>query len=111
RAAVGLLDLAFGGLDRAGEGAFLVPEQLAFQQAFRDRRAIDRDEIAIPAMTGLMQSARQQFLARPARTQKHDRNAGVSHPLYRPGDADHLRRSRYQATQDSVTLARALGKR
>ncbi len=32
RAAAGQLDLALGGLDRAGEGALLVPEQLAFEQ-------------------------------------------------------------------------------
>ena len=44
RAAMGQLDLALGRLDRAGEGALLVAEQLAFEQVLGDRRAVDRDE-------------------------------------------------------------------
>src|SRR5690349_22040290 len=33
----------------AGEGAFFVPEQLGLQEAFRDRPAVDRDEVSVPA--------------------------------------------------------------
>ena len=43
-AAVGLLDAARLGADRAGEGAALVAEQLRLEQLIRKRRAVDRDE-------------------------------------------------------------------
>src|SRR3546814_9307985 len=41
RAAVREFDLALGRLDRAGEGALLVSEQLAFEQVFGDRGAVE----------------------------------------------------------------------
>jgi hypothetical protein len=63
RAAVGLLDLALGGLHRAGESALFVAEQLAFQQVFRDRGAVDRHKGAAGPARSLVQPARQQFLA------------------------------------------------
>ena len=44
RPTVGAFDLADRLLDSAGEGAFLVTEQLAFQQGLGDRRAIEGDE-------------------------------------------------------------------
>ena len=44
RAAIGFLELADAPGDGAGEGAFLMTEQFGFQQVFRDRRAVDRDE-------------------------------------------------------------------
>ena len=50
RAAVRLLELADAAGERAGEGALLVAEQLGFQQVFRDRRAIDRDERFLGAL-------------------------------------------------------------
>src|SRR6185436_3710055 len=51
-AAMGELDLAFGGADRAGEGALLVAEQFGLEQILGDRRAIDRDEAAAAAPAG-----------------------------------------------------------
>ena len=45
-AAMGELDLALGGLDRAGEGALLVAEQFGLEQILGDRGAVDRDEAA-----------------------------------------------------------------
>ena len=45
-AAMGELDLALGGLDRAGEGALLVAEQLGLEQVLGDGGAVDRDEAA-----------------------------------------------------------------
>ena len=92
RAAIGLLDLALGGLDCAGERPLLVSEQFAFEQVFRDRRAIDRDEFAIGAVAGIVEASRQQFLARPARAEQHDRDVGVRHALDRPRHADHFGR-------------------
>ena len=47
RAAMGAFDLALGGLDCAGKRTLFMPEQLAFEQVFGDRRAIDRNEGAI----------------------------------------------------------------
>ena len=49
RARAGYLELARAPLGRAGERAALMAEQLAFDQAVRDRRAVDRDERLAPA--------------------------------------------------------------
>ena len=65
RAVVGQLELAVGPLDRAGEGALFVAEKFAFQQIFRDRGAIDRDERLGIAGRKPVQRPRQNFLARP----------------------------------------------
>src|SRR3546814_11643026 len=44
-AALGELDLALGGLDRTGEGALLIAEQLGFQQVFELGRASCRERV------------------------------------------------------------------
>ena len=62
-AAMGELDLALGGLDRAGEGALLVAEQLGLEQVLGDRGAVDRDEAAAAAPARLVDAAGEQFLA------------------------------------------------
>src|SRR5438046_799971 len=43
-AAVALLELSDAAAVGAGERAFLVPEQLALQKVFRDRRTVEREE-------------------------------------------------------------------
>ena len=48
----------------AGEGAFAVPEQLAFQQFPGNGRTIDRDKQIAGPLRLFMQRSRQQFLAR-----------------------------------------------
>ena len=48
----------------AGEGAPHVPEQLAFEQRFDDRRAVDGDEPLARARAGLVERARHELLAR-----------------------------------------------
>ena len=48
---------------RAGEGAGLVAEQLAFQQFGRDRGGIEGDERLARARRFAMQRMRDQFLA------------------------------------------------
>ncbi len=50
-------------LSRAAEGAFLVAEQLAFQQRLGKRRAVDRHEGAMRAAAGVMDALGQQLLA------------------------------------------------
>ena len=48
-AALGQLDLAGVGLDRAGERASLVAEQLGLEQILGDRGAVDGDELSAAA--------------------------------------------------------------
>ena len=63
RPAVGRLDLADGLFRRARERALFVPEELAFEQRFGNRRAVDRDEpVALPRRE-IVQRAREQLLA------------------------------------------------
>ncbi len=104
----GLLDLADRGLDRAGERALLVPEQFGFEQVFGDRRAIDRDEGATAAVALLVQPAREQLLAGPARAEQHHRDIGVGNALDRPRGLHHLRIAGDHAAQYGVILARFL---
>src|SRR5262249_22245404 len=49
----------------AGEGAALVAKQLRFQQRLGDCRAIDRDERLVGGGPRIMDSAREELLARP----------------------------------------------
>ena len=53
-------------VDRAGKGAANVAEQFAFQQAFRERRAIDANEGFIFPGAVLVDGVCNQFLARAA---------------------------------------------
>ncbi len=55
RAAVRGLETAFAGRDRAGEGALLVAEEFAFEDAFGQRRAVELDERPLRAGAGLVQ--------------------------------------------------------
>ena len=50
-------------LQRAGEGALLVAEQLALDQPLRDRPAVDLDQRPVPARAPLVQRAGDQLLA------------------------------------------------
>src|SRR5271168_2635343 len=54
----------------AGEGSFLMAEQLAFQQARRNGRAVQLDEAVAAACTQAMERARHQLLARAGFTEK-----------------------------------------
>ena len=62
-AVVGLLEAADAPGFRAGERAAFVAEQFAFQQGFRDGRAIDGDERRVGAVAVLVNGAGDQFLA------------------------------------------------
>ena len=63
RAALGLFELAGMRGVRAGERALLVAKQHGFEHVLGDRRAIDRDEVALRARTRAMDDAREHFLA------------------------------------------------
>ena len=66
RAAVRHLELARLAVRGARERAFLVAEELGFEQRFRDRRAVDGHERPVGARAEHVQRPREQFLARPA---------------------------------------------
>ena len=54
------------------EGAFAMPEQFAFDQVFRERTTVHRDERHGGAQTLLVERPRDQFLAGTRLT--HDQN-------------------------------------
>src|SRR2546425_8741899 len=49
--------------DGAGESAFLVPEELAFEQTCRNRRAVQLHERILAARAEIMDGARNQFFS------------------------------------------------
>src|SRR5579864_7773550 len=63
RAAVALLELADAAAVGAGEGALLVPEQLALQQVLRDGRAVEGQERGLSAGAVLVDGAGDKLLA------------------------------------------------
>src|SRR5213076_424485 len=64
RAVVRQLEAALTALDGAGEGALLVPEQLAFEQRVGNRRAVDRHVGEIRAGTQFVNRLRDELFAR-----------------------------------------------
>ena len=88
RAAVRLLEFADAAGDRAGEGAFLVAEQLGFQQVLRDRGAVDGDEGLLRAVGAAVNVARQHLLAGPAFAGDEHGGVGTRDLL---GELDHFR--------------------
>ena len=82
---------------RAGKGSFLVPEQLALQQVFRNRIAIDRDKRPILSQTAAMGCQGYHFFARPAFAEQKKRYVGFSdfanigkHALHLRAAAEHV---------------------
>src|SRR5262249_9838633 len=65
RAAARQLDLPDTIMDRAGERAALVAEELALEERVGKRRAVDRDEAAALALPLEMDGARRELLAGP----------------------------------------------
>ena len=65
--------------NRSSEGAFFVPEQLAFQQRFRNRSAVDFDDRSGGARTPGVDHIGQHFFADPAFATDQD-------PAFRRGD-------------------------
>ena len=86
RAAVGLLELADAARDGAGEGALLVAEELALQQVFGDRGAVDRDEGRVAPVRLHVDVARHHLLAGAAFAGDQDRGVGRRDLV---GEADH----------------------
>ena len=76
RPLVGQLEAADLLGDGAGEGALLVAEQLALQQARGDGRAVQLDEGAVPPRAQLVQGAGDEFLARARLAANEHRGVG-----------------------------------
>ena len=98
RAAFGLIHAAQLVFDRAGEGAFLVPEQFAFQQLGRQRRTVDRNELFLRTRTAMMdQACRHAFAGTALAEEQHggigigDLAQGFQQLLHRRTRAVHLR--------------------
>ena len=66
RAAIGLLEPADAPFVRAGERAFLVPEQFALEKLRRKRRAMHRHKFRFVPPAQIMNGVRGQFFARAA---------------------------------------------
>src|SRR5207237_2045369 len=78
-AAVGHLELAFPRPDRAGEGALLVPEELALDQLPREGGAVPLDERLGAPGAVVVERIGHELLARAARPPDEDRQVGVGH--------------------------------
>src|SRR3546814_7138346 len=71
-APVGILEPAAPLRDRASEAAFLMAEQLRFQQVARDRAAVYRNEAVMRPLAFVMEGCRNDFLAAAGRPGDHD---------------------------------------
>src|SRR3546814_4237655 len=74
RAAVGRLEPALAGLERTGERALFMTEQLRFQKLARNGPAVDGDEARAPSRRRFVKAACDHFLAasgRAGRSEEH----------------------------------------
>ena len=78
-AVVGRLEQAGIALDRAGERALDVAEQLGFEQRLRDGGAVDRDERPVAVGAGPVDGDGQQFLAGAALAADEHGGVGLGH--------------------------------
>jgi hypothetical protein len=65
----------------AGERSLFMAEEFAFQEAFRDRRAIEPDVTRVAPRAGGVQRAGDQFLAGAAFAEDEHRGGGAGHGL------------------------------
>ena len=119
RAARGQLEAAESPFHRAGEGALLVAEDLALDQRFGNRRAVDRDEWPRLARAQIVQRARHQFLAGAAlagdQHREHSRAQSVRSARRSPASRGELptndprtpvSRNLRRATSNSISVSR-----
>ena len=83
RAAIGQLEAADAALERAGECALDVSEQLAFDQPGGDRAAVDFHERMLVTRAAAVDGARDQFLAGAGLAEDQDRGVGRRHAIDR----------------------------
>ena len=86
RAAGGQLEFAGAGFVGIGERAFLVAEQLAFEQRFGERRAVDGDERMLAPPAAEVNAAGDDFLAGAVLAQQQHGEIGVGDAADRGAD-------------------------
>ena len=91
RALVSGAEQAFPGVGRAGERAFLVPEQQGFQHRFGHGGAIDRDKRPGLARGQAVDELRQHFLAGAGRPFEQDGNLALRNPFRQRQQRQRLR--------------------
>ena len=102
RAPVRELELAGLSLRRAGERAFLVAEQLRFEQRLGNRRAVDGDERTVRPRAERVERPREQLLAGAALSFEQHGGVGGSRAVQRHG---HLLQLRIVADNQRRTAA------
>ena len=98
-AAFGQLEAAGAALQGSGEGAFLVAEDLAFDEGFRDGGAVDGDKGLVLAGRKLVDGAGDQLLAGAAFAGDEDRGGAGGDQLDEAEDLLHLGRGADQASR------------
>ncbi len=98
---VRLLELAFLAAEGAGEAAFLVTEELRFQQLLGNGGAVDADERFSAALAFAVNHAGEHFLAGAGLTEEHDRRIAVLDLI----DFAHRRQQRAAGTDDAMRFA------
>ena len=86
RASAGLLEAPPAHGDRAGEGAFFVPEEFAFKHAGVQGHAVYGNERFLAARRGKVDGARDEFLAGAGFAGDEDRGIGGCHPVQQSVD-------------------------
>ena len=71
---MGQLELAFDRLLRAGESAFFVAEKLTLEERVAHGRGVERNESVARPSGRIVNSVREQRLARAGFAQEHDRH-------------------------------------
>ncbi len=91
RAAVGRFEETCARAGRAGEGAFLVTEELALEQRLRNGRAVEAQERAALALRALVNRLGEHLLADAGFAQEEDRNVALRGARGERVEALHLR--------------------
>src|SRR6185369_6057112 len=85
-----------------GEGTLFVPKQFALDQAFRDRRAVNRDERSPSSGTKLVDRRRDPFLACTAFSANEHRSRFGGDLLNKRKHSPHGLGSAHHIAQDAV---------
>ena len=100
RPGVGQREDALAMLRRAGEGSLHVTEEMTLHQAFRNCRAVERDQGTIAAGTRVVDRARDQLLAGAALAVDADVHIADRHLVDARKNLGHLRRFANDAVID-----------
>ncbi len=90
----------FAALCRAGEGAALVPEELALDQGGGDGGAVDRNQVPGTPPAGGMDGAGDELLAGSGLAEDEHRGVGAAHLIHLTEDAE----ERFALAEDAACL-------